>query len=136
MPVGKYRGMSFPRELVDKIEEYVKTHPDMGYKSLSDFFTDSIREKCDQLKILTPAPELPTQALPPMDRFNITEDGVRLIDRTLANGVSKGRIIDIYFKPDMVWCEYCESTDCQHVKFALSIPEVQKILREKGWKIE
>jgi hypothetical protein len=51
-------------------------------------------------------------------------------------GTSKGRIIDVYFKPDEVWCEYCEATNCQHVKFALSIPEVQEILNKKGWKIK
>jgi hypothetical protein len=136
MPTGKYRGISFPRELVDKIEEYIKTHPEMGYKSLADFVTDSIREKCDQLKILTPAPQLPTQALPPIEHFNIDESGVRILDRTLANHVSKGRIIDVYFKPDKVWCEYCESAECYHVKFALSIPEVQRILSKKGWKVE
>jgi hypothetical protein len=28
--------MSSPRELVDKIEEYVKTHPEMGYRSLGN----------------------------------------------------------------------------------------------------
>jgi hypothetical protein len=136
MPTGKYRGISFPRELVDKIEEYIKTHPEMGYKSLSDFFTDALREKCDELKILAPAPEFPMQAVPPLEHFNIDEDGVRLLDRTLANGESRGRIIDVDFKPDKVLCEYCDSTDCRHVKFALNIPKVQKILSKKGWKIE
>lgn len=50
---------------------------------------------------------------------------------TSATGV----IIDVYFKPENAWCEYCESTRCQHVKFALDLPEVQKILHAKGWKI-
>ena len=108
----------------------VKTHPEMGYKSLADFVTDSIREKCEELKILTPEPDML-----PVEHFNISENGVRILDRTLANGVSRGRIIDFYFKPDKVWCEHYESTDCSHVKFALNIPEVQKILRKKGWKI-
>ena len=130
MPIGKYRGMSFQRELVDKIEEYIKTHPEMGYKSLADFVTDAIREKCEELKILTPMPELP-----PIEHFNIDENGVRILDRTIANGGSNGRIIDVYFKPDKVWCEHCESADCRHVKFALIVPKVQEILREKGWKL-
>jgi hypothetical protein len=133
MPIGKYRGMSFQRELVDKIEEYVKTHPEMGYKSIADFVTDAIREKCAELKILTP---LPARAeLPPIEHFNIDENGVRILDRTIANGGSNGRIIDVYFKPDKVYCEYCDSTDCRHVKFALAIPKVQETLRQKGWKL-
>ena len=134
MPVGKYRGMSFPRELVDKIEEYIKTHPEMGYKSLADFVTEAIREKSRDLKIL--APESSRVSLPSIEHFNLSETGVRLLDRTITNGGgSTGRIIDVYFKPDQVYCEHCDSTDCRHVKFALAIPKVQEILRQKGWKL-
>jgi len=78
----------------------------------------------------------PVPELPPLEHFNLSEHGVCILDRTLANSICKGRIIDVYFKPDKVLCEYCESTGCRHVKFALNIPEVQKILRKKGWKIE
>jgi hypothetical protein len=70
---------------------------------------------------------------PALEHFNICEEGVRVLDRTLDK--PRGRVIDVYFKPDKAWCEYCESTRCQHVKFALELPEVQKILHEKGWKI-
>jgi hypothetical protein len=72
---------------------------------------------------------------PPLEHFNIWEEGVRILDRTLGDTTSRGLIVDVYFKPDKAWCEYCESSKCQHVKFALSLPEVQKILRTKGWKI-
>jgi hypothetical protein len=72
---------------------------------------------------------------PPLEHFNICEEGVRVLDRTLGDSTSRGRIIDVYFKPDSAYCEYCESTKCRHVKFALELPEVQKILHEKGWKI-
>jgi hypothetical protein len=57
------------------------------------------------------------------------------LDRTLGNGSTRGRIIDVYFKPDKVFCEYCGAEDCRHVRFALSLPKVQKILSEKGWEI-
>lgn len=131
MPVDRYRGISLQRELVDKIEEYIKTHRETGYKSLADFVTDAVREKCMELKILTPMPELPQ-----LEHFNLSEHGVRILDRSLANKTSRGRIIDVYFEPDKVLCEYCDSTSCRHVKFALSLPEVQKILHKKGWKIK
>lgn len=131
MPIGKYRGITLQRELVNVIEEYIKAHPEMGYKSLADFVTDAIREKCEKLRILTPPPEQPV-----LEHFNLNEEGVRVLDRSLANQTSRGRIIDVYFKPDKAFCEYCESTSCRHVRFALSLPEVQKILRRKGWKIE
>ncbi len=82
-------------------------------------------------RILTPMPEQPV-----LEHFNLSEHGVRILDRTLANKTSSGRIIDVYFKPNKVLCEYCESTGCRHVKFALNIPGVQKILQKKGWKIK
>jgi hypothetical protein len=130
MPIGKYRGITLQRELVNLIEEYIKAHPEMGYKSLADFITDAVREKCTELKILTPMPEPPQ-----LEHFNISEHGVRILDRSLANGTSKGRIIDVYFKPNKVLCEYCGTGNCKHVKFALNIPKVRKILIEKGWEI-
>jgi hypothetical protein len=72
---------------------------------------------------------------PALEHFNVTENGVRILDRTIGTKTSRGRIIDVYFKPDKAWCEYCESSSCQHVQFALSLPEVQETLRKKGWKI-
>jgi len=49
--------------------------------------------------------------------------------------VSKGRIINVYFKPDKIFCEYCDTDGCRHVEFALNIPKIRKILIEKGWPI-
>jgi hypothetical protein len=131
MPMAKYRGVSLQKELVGTIENYVKTHPEMGYKSLADFVTDAIREKCEKLGIF--APEIMG---PPLEHFNISEEGVRVLDRTLRNGTANGRIIDIYFKPEKIICEYCDSNNCRHVQFALSIPAVQKIMQQKGWKMK
>jgi hypothetical protein len=131
MPMDKYRGVSLQRELVGTIENYVKTHPEMGYKSLADFVTDAIREKCEKLGVFPP--EIMG---PPLEHFNISEEGVRVLDRTLRNGTAKGRIIDIYFKPEKILCEYCNSNNCRHVQFALGIPAVQKIIQQKGWKIK
>ena len=130
MPMDKYRGVSLQRELINLIEEYIKAHPEMGYKSLADFVTDAVREKCSELKILGAASELPQ-----LEHFNVSEQGVRILDRTITNGSSRGRIIDVYFKPDKVLCEYCGTDDCRHVEFALNIPKVRRILNEKGWPI-
>ena len=133
MPIGKYRGITLQRELVNKIEEYIKAHPEMGYKSLADFITDAVREKCEQLKILTPTPELPQ-----LEHFNISENGVRILDRSLANGYSRGRIIDVYFRPEGAWCEHCQTNNCKHILFALTIPKIREIIwkkREEGWNL-
>jgi hypothetical protein len=62
-----------------------------------------------------------------MEHFNLGEDGVKILDHNLH------WIVDVYFKPKKVYCEYCKSSDCDHVKFALTLPDVQKILKERGW---
>jgi hypothetical protein len=129
MPVDRYRGVSLQRELVDRIEEYVKTHPETGYKSMADFVTDAVRKRCEDLNILPPKPIL--------EHFNLTENGVTILDRSL--NPPKGALVDVYFKPDaknrlQARCQYDETDDCSHVKFALDLPEVQEILKQKGWK--
>jgi hypothetical protein len=73
---------------------------------------------------------------PPLEHFDISEQGVKVLDRTVGNGTSKGRIIGVYFKPEKVLCEYCDSNSCRHVQFAQSIPQVQKILNRKGWIVK
>jgi len=65
-----------------------------------------------------------------MEHFNLDEHGVRVLDPKIPHW-----IIDVHFKPHKAWCSYCESENCNHVKFALGLPEVQKILKKKGWKI-
>jgi Arc/MetJ-type ribon-helix-helix transcriptional regulator len=102
-----------------------------GYKSRAEFIKEAIRKRFEELKTSQPMPELPS-----LEHFNIDEEGVRILDRTLASKTSRGRIIDVYFKPDNVWCDYCQSSSCQHVKFALDLPAVQEILNKKGWTIK
>ncbi|MCW4047335.1 MAG: ribbon-helix-helix domain-containing protein [Candidatus Bathyarchaeota archaeon] len=133
MPMDKYRGISLQRELVDIIEEYIKAHPEMGYKSLADFVTDAVREKCSELRIIAATSELPQ-----LEHFNISENGVRILDRSLKNGTSRGRIIDVYFKPKGIWCENCQADNCRHIQFALTVPKIREITEKKrveGWKL-
>lgn len=71
-----------------------------------------------------------------MEHFNLDENGVRILDKSLTTEHSpRGRIVDIYFKDKRAWCEHDESFDCKHVEYALSLPVVQEILKKKGWKL-
>ena len=124
----EYTTVRLPKKLMEEIDNILKRGV-MGYKSRAEFIKEVIREK------LKTIPREILEQLP-LEHFNLSENGVRILDRSLANEHSRGRIIDVYFKPDKVLCEYCESTRCQHVKFALDLPEVQKILHTKGWKIK
>jgi hypothetical protein len=127
MSTDEYTTVRLPKELMDEIDQIIK-HGTMGYKSRAELVKEAIRDK---LKTIPQTPEPPQ---PTLEHFNLSENGVRILDRTLANKTSRGRIIDVYFKPGKVWCDHCQSSSCQHVKFALNLPEVQGILRKKGWK--
>ena len=119
--------VKIPRDLTGEMDKLIGS---LGFRSRGEIAKEAIRQLLSHYKESLASPELPK-----LEHFNICDEGVRVLDRSLANEHSKGRIIDIYFKPDNAWCEYCESTDCRHVKFALSLPQVQKILREKGWPL-
>ncbi|MDQ1281206.1 MAG: hypothetical protein QG670_2470 [Thermoproteota archaeon] len=38
----EYRQVSIKKALVDKIEQFIKKHPEYGYKSIDDFLEDSV----------------------------------------------------------------------------------------------
>jgi len=70
---------------------------------------------------------------PKKDRFehlNMFEDNVKIVDNVLD------RIATIYFKGNKTFCDVCESEECVHVDFALSIPKVVKILAEYNFPTE
>ncbi|HKZ93957.1 MAG TPA: hypothetical protein VJ249_05185 [Candidatus Bathyarchaeia archaeon] len=112
MPLDRYRSISLQRELVDKIEDCVKNHPETGYNSLADFVTNAVRKRCEELQILTPNPP----QLPTLEHFNINQDHVTVIDR------ARKIFADVYFRNSRVLCEACESENCEHVEYALGLP--------------
>jgi len=66
--------------------------------------------------------------------FNLHEEGIRLLDPTLATKFSPhGRIIDVQFRDGKAYCQYDDSFDCRHVQFALNLPLVKRIFKKKGW---
>jgi hypothetical protein len=125
-----YTTVRLPKELMDEIDSIIKRGI-RGYKSRAEFIKEAIRKRFEELNTAQPMPKLPS-----LEHFNVNEEGVRILDRTLHSKTSTGRIIDVYFKPDNVWCDYCQSSNCQHTKFALDLPAVQEILNKKGWTIK
>ena len=125
MPIDKYRGISLQRELVNMIEQYIKTHPEAGYKSLADFVTEAVRKRCEELEILVPKAEPP-----PLEHWNVNQDHVTVLDHRAR------MLADVYFKNNKVYCELCKAENCEHVKYALNIPKVQQLLHKKGWIIQ
>ncbi|MEM3628878.1 MAG: ribbon-helix-helix domain-containing protein [Candidatus Bathyarchaeia archaeon] len=126
-PGSDHITIKLPKELVEEMDRLIGVK---GFRSRGEIAKEAIRQLLSQYKESLTPPQLP-----PLEHFNISENGVRILDRTLANGYSRGRIVDVYFKPDRIICEYCGTDNCRHVQFALTIPKVREILAQKDWPI-
>jgi len=69
---------------------------------------------------------------PRFEHFNLNANGVLILDRE-AN-----RVIQVYFRPTGILCEYCQTDGCVHIQFALTQPTIQEMVQKKrreGWKL-
>ena len=129
-PGSDHITIKLPKELVAEMDRLIGA---MGFRSRGEIAKEAIRQLLSQYK-----EKLTQPRLPPLEHFNISEHGVRILDRTLTNGNSRGRIIDVYFRPEGVWCEHCQTNNCKHIQFALTIPKIREIIwkkREERWNL-
>lgn len=120
MSKSKYVKPSLKSELMKKIEQFIDDYPERGYRSMAQFIEDAVRRRADELRVF--------ELTPRFEHFNCKEDHVTIHDKKL------GRWVDVYFTKDgKIHCEYCETNDCEHVKFVLSNPQIMKTLRKRGW---
>ena len=47
----KYRSISLPSELIDKIEQIICEHPELGYSSVSEFVKEALRTKISEIVV-------------------------------------------------------------------------------------
>ena len=106
-PGSDHITIKLPKELVEEMDRLIGVK---GFRSRGEIAKEAIRQLLSQYKESLTPPQLP-----PLEHFNISENGVRILDRTLANGYSRGRIVDVYFKPDRIICEYCGTDNCRHI---------------------
>lgn len=122
----EYKKISIKEEFAQTIEDFIRAHPELGYRSIAQFLEDSSRRRLEQLKA-------EIKPLPRMEQVNTDENGVKIFDRQLHE------VIQVYFKPNGVRCGYHQSNSCEHVEFAFKQPDVRRIIDKKikeGWKIE
>jgi hypothetical protein len=117
MPRGRFRGVSLQKEVIDAVEKYLKNNPNAPYRSVAEFISEAIRLRLQELT-------------PSLEHFNVNRDHVTIIDH------KRRRFADVYFSRKGVKCELCMSQNCEHVKYALTIPKVVEALQKHGWKIE
>ncbi len=122
-----YGFVKLPEDLIAETDRIVGTH---GYRSRSEVIKDALRRLLASYGI----PERPIERL---RHYNIDEHGVRVLDLDLDP--PNGRIVDVYFRPDahdrvQARCEYDETDRCRHIDFALNLPQVREIFKQRGWK--
>ncbi len=117
---GNYTTIKLPNDLVIEMDQLIGKH---GFKSRAEIIKDALRELLTRYK---------NSELPRFEHFNIDPDGARITDR------KRHMIADIYFKPEGIFCDLDKSNGCEHIDFALTVPKIQEIIREKikeGWKL-
>jgi Arc/MetJ-type ribon-helix-helix transcriptional regulator len=117
---GEYTTVKLPNDLAICVDQLIGKH---GFKSRGEIVKEALR---DLLKYY----EQEEQTR--FEHFNMGANGVRISDRKLR------RIADINFKPTGIYCELDESDHCEHITFALNVPEIKEIIRKRrkeGWKL-
>ena len=124
-PKEGQKNVTIPEWAWDMASEYFERHREIlasrrpPIKSVTGLITSWIQQEG-----LTSIPELPG-----LEHFNTYEDHATIRDHRL------GLYIDLYPKPEgELWCAYCESTSCDHVEFALTVPDIIKPLEKRGWR--
>jgi len=118
-PKEGQKNVTIPQWAWDKANDYFTKHEEAlarrkpPIKSITGLITHWIQEA----------------SRPSLEHFNTYEDHATIRDHRL------GLYIDLWPRPEgELWCEHCESTSCDHVEFALSVPEIVKPLEKGGWR--
>lgn len=123
-----YTGISIKGELAEAAEDFIDNNPRLGYRTLTQFVEDATRRRLEDLQA-----ELKT--LPRFDRINGDSTGVLLYDRELK----PIKQVHVSIRPNGICCDFHQRSDCEHVKYALGLSDVQEMIRKRrkeGWKIE
>lgn len=116
MPRNGWKSISISEEMVEKIEKLINERPDLGFTSVSAFVTDAVRRLFETCL--------------PLEHFNVYEDHVTIVDHT------KKGLANVYFRDKTIYCELCDESKCEHIEYALNLPKVLQILKDKGWIIK
>ncbi len=121
----EYTKLSVDKSLMDMIEEFIREYPEYGYGSIAQFVEEAVRKRAEELKIF--------ELIPRFSHFNLDKNGVKIEDKKFR---MKG--IQIYFHPEGIRCEFCGTSDCEHIRYAYTKPDIVKIIRQhrrEGWKL-
>lgn len=115
MPEKNYRSISLSKEMVERIEDFIKENPQASYTSIANFVTDAVRMKFEQLGVFPGSISLL--------EINANQMGPLLYDKNLK------KTVQIVIAPDGLECAECKASSCRHIKFALANPKTQEQVR-------
>lgn len=121
----EFKSYSIKKEFAEKIEEFIKTHPEFGYRSVATLLEDSTRRRLEEL-------QEQIKELPQFEQINSDENGVKIHDRKIH------QVVQIYIKPQGIRCGFHQTNECEHIEFALKQKDVQETIRKRklnGWKL-
>ncbi len=124
MPGKEYTGVSMKNEIAENVENFIKAHPMLGYRTITQFVEDATRRRLEELQAEIKEP-------PRFEQVNSDEEGVKILDRKIHE------VVQIYIKPSGIKCSFHQTDDCEHIQYALTIKEVADNIRKKkkqGWK--
>lgn len=120
--MADYVNIKVPTSLADLVDQIIEKQI-RGFRSRGEFVIVAVREKLEEFE-----EELNFQ--PRFMHFHIDDNHVTIMDN------QQNTLVGVNFRSDKASCDYCAGHNCEHINFALSIPKVQKGLRERGWIIE
>lgn len=132
--MSEYSKLSLKKEFMEKIEQFIRDYPEHGYRSLAQFVEDAVRRRADELRVF--------QLTPRFSHINTYENHVTIADKKIGHDVEgerRPRPINVYVREVgnsryVFWCEYCNSTECEHVKYVVSIGHItMEPLRKRGF---
>ena len=120
-----FKSYSIKKEFAERLEDFVKAHPELGYRSVAQLLEDSTRRRLEDLQSQIKEP-------PRFEQINIDENGTKILDRKIRE------VVNVYIKPQGIKCGLDQTDNCEHISFALTLQDVRETIRnhrKEGWKL-
>ena len=116
-----YTPVGIPNELIDLID--LVCLEKKGYVSRQDFVRAAVIELLDKLGYYAKEPRME------IEHINVSENFIILKDNKLHTFVS------ISLSNGVLFCNYCVSMDCEHLKVARNLPAVKQWSKTNNIKL-
>lgn len=115
--------VNIPSDMARAIDKYLSSDlaKEKGFKSRSDVVIAGVRSILEKDGVYPKRPRF--------EHLNTYENHVKIIDNELS------RIASVYFNAEKeTYCDLCDASECIHTQFVWEIPQVAKILMDRGFK--